>query len=205
MKIIATTAMGKKIVAVLEDHGIDIGRASKPASSIFVSGGNKDSKGGYLRNPDMKNVLDLPDSPVIAGLQDLKHFRVFTNVSVTPSSYKGYTTGNSLVEVTQVSGNRLMVVATDGMGYRFVYAQQCPGFLSVKKPISPSETGEIKPAEDKQGRRVYNGFDFCDIEDWLEVGESFEGTGHFGTHIKGEVSFRMEFVDFIFFTVKQFN
>jgi hypothetical protein len=196
MKITATTAMGEKIVAVLEDYGIDIERASKPASSIFVSGGNKGKK-------NFRYVLELPDSPVLMGLQDLKHFRVFTNVSLTPSGSR-HSRGNYLAEVVENPGHRALVLQ-GGNVRRIVKEIHCPGFLSVKKPITPSETGEIKPAEDKQGRRVYNGFDFCDIDGWLEVGESFEGTGHFGTHIKGEIVFRVEFVDFVFFAVKQFN
>ena len=182
MKIVATTAMGKKIVKVLESK-------------------NKNSKG--TRRQNFRHVLELPDSPVLTGLQDLKHFRVFTNFSLAISG-RGYAKRNCLTEVVGNPGYGALILQS-GNVRATIRESQCPGFLSVKKPITPVETGKIKPAEDKQVRRVYNGFDFCDIEDWLEVGESFEGTGHFGTHIKGEVSFRVEFVDFVFFAVKQFN
>jgi hypothetical protein len=182
MKITATTAMGKKIVAVLESV-------------------DKNSKGTRRRN--FRHVLELPDSPVLTGLQDLKHFRVFTNFSLAISG-RGYAKRNCLTEVVGNPGYGALILQS-GNVRATTREIHCPGFLSVKKPITPSETAMIKPAEDKQGRRVYNGFDFCDIDGWLEVGESFEGTGHFGTHIKGEVSFRVEFVDFVFFAVKQFN
>lgn len=85
MKIIATSGMGTKFVATLDDNN-NIDKMSRYAD---FGGGNKDSKGGSYRNPTLwGNYLELPDgvTNVTNDLSDIKSgSRVFVNCSTNHS------------------------------------------------------------------------------------------------------------------------
>ena len=92
MKIIATSGMGTKFVATLDENN-DIDKMSRYTD---FGGGNKDSKGGSKRNPDLwGNHIELPDDvmSITNDLADIKSWsRVFVNCSTNPShSYKSVT------------------------------------------------------------------------------------------------------------------
>ena len=89
MKIIATSGMGTKFVATLDKNN-DIDKMSRYAD---FSGGNKDSKGGSYRNPNLwGNYIEVSDD-VESVTNDLSNTksgsRVFVNCSTSVSkSYK---------------------------------------------------------------------------------------------------------------------
>lgn len=93
MKIIATTAMGKKIVAVYKDGMVDAFQVSRAALSF--GGGNKNSKETMHRSDE--HVLEIPDSLVHQGIETAT--RAFCNINCTRNhSDTGYFSGNCLSE-----------------------------------------------------------------------------------------------------------
>lgn len=100
MKVIATTAMGKKLVALLDDNNQVIEGVMSVDYARF-SGQNKDSKGGHGRLLFEGNWEEVPSGKFSNKLSDITNTsRVFSNISVTRSkSYKNIQVIGSIPEI----------------------------------------------------------------------------------------------------------
>ena len=115
-KIIASTAMGKRFIATLNDENT----VENYPEELWFSGGNKNSNGNLNRSSE--KTLNVDGKSIRQGfVDDVEHFRVFVNISLKPANTwdhvtgqwveKGWTSGNQVAEclITSVNGKTVTV------------------------------------------------------------------------------------------------
>jgi hypothetical protein len=115
-KLIASTAMGKRFIATLNDEN----NVENYPEELWFSGGNKNSNGNLNRSSE--NTFIVNGKSVLQGFVFFpENFRVFANISLKPANTfdtltntwteKGWTTGNQIVEclITSMNGKTVTV------------------------------------------------------------------------------------------------